>query len=90
MSLFVTNLSYVNAGNCKHLKIDYEEDSVPKSFNKGHEDSILADLKEIANTYGFRDKEEEFLIIVWLTLMLKIRGKTKANCYNHELDAPDV
>jgi hypothetical protein len=86
MSLSITGLSYKNGGDCQHIVVDYEDDSVPGSFNAGHETEIYETLKEIASTYGFADKEEEFILVAWLTLMVKKRGKLKSACLNVDLD----
>lgn len=86
MSLSITGLSYANADPCQHIVVDYEDDTVAKQMHIGHETSILETLKGIADQYGFRDKEEEFLLVAWLTLMVKKRGFTKASCLNKDLD----
>lgn len=86
MSLSITGFSYANSGSCQHIIVDYEDGSTPKSMHIGHEEDILETLKTVAAQNGFTDKEEEFLLVAWSTLMIKKRGFTKAQCLNHDLD----
>lgn len=84
--LKVTGLSYANPGGCQHIVVDYEDNAVPGSFELGHETQVLDALQRLVAKAGFEGREEEFLLTIWLAVMIKKRGATKASCINVDIE----
>lgn len=89
MSLTITNIGYQNTHPpCDHLKITVDDNGdthdIPWNMT---EDQILDLAKEIKDHIGLPDgMEEEALLILWATVMIKKRGFVAADLYNHDLD----
>ena len=86
--LKITNLAYQNAGACQHLKITINDDGdVHDIAWAGHEDQLLELAKDIRDFVGLpAGQDEEALLILWLILMNKKRGFTKAQCKEFDID----
>ena len=86
--LKITNLAYQNPGGCGHLKITINDDGDVHDIEwAGHEDDLLQLAKDVREFIGLpNNQDEEALLILWLALMNKKRGFTKAQCKEFDID----
>jgi hypothetical protein len=88
MSLKITDISYKNPGDCRHLSITVEDNGDVHEMNTHkHEDELIDLLKEFSIQHNLGGKESDALLLIWAAVMIYKRGKTKNNVKNVDIDA---
>lgn len=87
--LKLTEVAYQNPGGCEHLKITVNDDGdvheIPWTL---HETQVLQLAKDVRQLINIPEgSEADALLILWLIVQNKLRGKSVAQCIDVDIDA---
>lgn len=87
--LKLTEVAYQNPGDCKHLKITVNDDGdvheIPWTLHETQVIQLAKDVRQLMNVP--EGSEADALLILWLIVQNKLRGKSVAQCIDVDIDA---